>query len=350
MSTVIISNDCFQTYISTLLEITEKEVQTPYLNIFKSILLGMESFELSASFSSWEIECDLLHFSRTIAEPSQGAVGFCVGQLCDSLATKGKAAATRVVPAQFFELPGNPSDDDFESPADAPAYVNSVGIVIPTIKGAMRLPPGYKFFDLSSAFYDSISKKKENFNMRWIYPNVQRFANFQIPKQGTVVQVSGKLLGRINSTFPMEQMLGCYIDNIEWIGRPPQASGGSPSIKKEPGTSGSSTVDKSSWRKRQKSKVDSSDRKGKRPRVVHTPPPIGDNIAFPAGLTPSSAGRVQPLLDDVTTPCRAGPSSRAMSYTDLIADDESPELVYLTKEQVRDLHDGLDPADTGKHI
>jgi hypothetical protein len=120
-------------------------------------------------------------------------------------------------------LPGCPADEDFRGPEENPAYITSVGKVIPSIKGHMQLPPGYKSFDISTGFYNSIDKKKETFNLRWVFTNHQKFAKFQIPHAGTVVQVGGKLVGRINSTITAEQILICLIDTIEWIMRIPSS-------------------------------------------------------------------------------------------------------------------------------
>ncbi|KAI5780560.1 hypothetical protein EDC01DRAFT_633415 [Geopyxis carbonaria] len=325
MSGVSVGNDCYSTYNSTLLEVAEKENKTgSYLNIFNTMLLGLELHGLGSSIDVCEINCeDLLQFDSTIPKPSQGAVGFCVGQLGNSIATKNKAGSTRVVPTQFYELPD-----------EGPGNIISTGKVIPTIKGDMHLPPGMKSFDLGTAFYDPISKLCRAFS------------------RDCCASIQGQLIGRINSSYPVERILTCYIDNIDWI-VPPVQSSSSIQIKKEPGCSNSSTAKsgRSPWRRRKLENTNSLSLTEitKYQKVSSLLPTVRDNIAYPAGLTPSSSNRVQPLLDDITTPSCDVSSSRTISYTDLISSDESTELEFLTKDQVRDLHDGFDPAETAKH-
>jgi hypothetical protein len=59
-------------------------------------------------------------------------------------------------------LPGCPSNEDFQGLEENPACITSVKKVIPLIKGHMQLLPGYKSFDISTGFYNSINKKKKH--------------------------------------------------------------------------------------------------------------------------------------------------------------------------------------------
>ncbi|KAI5806367.1 hypothetical protein EDC01DRAFT_626450 [Geopyxis carbonaria] len=104
MSGVLVANDCYSTYISTMLQVAEKENKTGlYMKIFNIMFLGLELHGLRSSIDVCENDCELVQFNTTIPEPSQGAACFCVGQLGDSIPTKNKAGSTRVLLTQFYE-------------------------------------------------------------------------------------------------------------------------------------------------------------------------------------------------------------------------------------------------------
>lgn len=84
----------------------------------------------------------------------------------------------------------------------------------------MILPPGWKSFDLCSNYYDPETRTKSRFATRWFFEAVKRWDKYTTPTQESIVHVSGRLIGRMQSQFPNERMLALLIDTFETIARP----------------------------------------------------------------------------------------------------------------------------------
>jgi hypothetical protein len=118
----------------------------------------------------------------------------------------------------WCRFPAPQTDPDFVkfAPPPSAAYIISVGRVLAPIRGDIKLLPFPKSIDVCSRYYDNSAKKKTPFTMRSIFEGTsKRWENFQIPSVGSIVQLGGHLVGRINSEVAKEAILLNMVDNID---------------------------------------------------------------------------------------------------------------------------------------
>jgi hypothetical protein len=143
---------------------------------------------------------------------------------------------------QKFRFPAPQTDPDFIkfAPPPSAAYIISVGRVVSPVRGDVKLSPSLKSIDVCSRYYDSTAKKKIPFTMRWIFEgSTKRWENFQVPPVGSIVQLGGHLVGRIDSEVMKEAVLLNMVDNVDVLlrgeGRGAGGQWGSPSSSSQLG-------------------------------------------------------------------------------------------------------------------
>ena len=77
-----------------------------------------------------------------------------------------------------------------------PGQLYSVGRVVPQPKGTRETVQGWRCFDVRSTLYDTSTKRNTPSTIRWYIPDNKRWQNTGVPNIGSIVQISGSLLGR----------------------------------------------------------------------------------------------------------------------------------------------------------
>ena len=90
------------------------------------------------------------------------------------------------------------------APPPSPVSIKLVGRVVPQPRGTQSVVGGWRSFDVRCAHYNTELKKRLPFTTRWYFPANKRWANFQVPTVGTILQLAGKLLGRHRDKHPSE--------------------------------------------------------------------------------------------------------------------------------------------------
>lgn len=117
--------------------------------------------------------------------------------------------------------------DSYIPPPQRP-YVMSVAKVVPTPKNSsvLHLPPGWRVFDVMTGYFDPTTRKDskkrtKTYTMRWFLESGARFGNWKVPPVNSVVQLSGKLQGRITDDTKMAKgelgILGCTVSTMETL-------------------------------------------------------------------------------------------------------------------------------------
>ena len=77
-----------------------------------------------------------------------------------------------------------------------PGQLYSVGRVVPQPKGTRETVQGWRCFDVRSTLYDTSTKRNTPSTIRWYILDNKRWQNTAVPNIGSIVQLSGSLLGR----------------------------------------------------------------------------------------------------------------------------------------------------------
>ena len=129
------------------------------------------------------------------------------------------------------------------------------------IQRAANMPDiidGWRSFDVRSTWYDVVDKARCPMTVRWYFPDNRRFQNTNVPAIGTIVQLSGDLIGQhdVKREDPQTQdaiaLLAAQISAIDFLstkaaiscgssaaaaGSTASGSPGTPSLKRSWGTS-----------------------------------------------------------------------------------------------------------------
>ncbi|KAH0602470.1 uncharacterized protein H6S33_008809, partial [Morchella sextelata] len=122
----------------------------------------------------------------------------------------------------FAGDPTHPRFDDI-APAPSCATIYSVGKVVGQPKGTIKsLPIGWRSFDLRSSYYDleaaSKSASRKYFVIRWYIPAGKRWESTKLPQIDSVIQITGKLVGRvIVDNASSHSFLGCIVSSLNYI-------------------------------------------------------------------------------------------------------------------------------------
>ena len=77
-----------------------------------------------------------------------------------------------------------------------PGQLYSVDRVVPQPKGTRETVQGWRCFDVRSTLYDTSTKRNTPSTIRWYIPENKRWQSTSVPNIGSIVQISGPLLGR----------------------------------------------------------------------------------------------------------------------------------------------------------
>ena len=123
---------------------------------------------------------------------------------------------------------------------------------------------GWRSFDLRTGFYDSESRTRKNFTIRYFLKNHPRWQKFNLPDNDDLVQVQGRLVGRFKHKDTRFQYLCCRIEDFSVFGSHPKLEKSTIQgrikddnqlTKKGITTDSTQTLQSRSWTARSKSRI-----------------------------------------------------------------------------------------------
>lgn len=151
----------------------------------------------------------------------------------------------------FNRFMGDPNHSSFAENAPPPTCgnISCVGRVVSQSRTApLSTYGGWRCFDLRTSSYDNQEKQKQSFLLRCFFPLGKRFEKTILPTSGSIVQLAGQLLGRLNGTSDSDRLLALKVEGVEYL----SIRGGSGSTGSGEGANaivGPKTPRKSAWGK-----------------------------------------------------------------------------------------------------
>lgn len=104
------------------------------------------------------------------------------------------------------------------------ATVFAVGKSVVQVKDAPNFAIGWRTFDIRSNFYDIETRLRKSFILRCFLPDHPRWQKFPLPESDDVVQVSGKLVGRLANADTRLQYLCCRLEDFSILCSTPRSN------------------------------------------------------------------------------------------------------------------------------
>jgi len=121
----------------------------------------------------------------------------------------------------YLRFPGDPNSEHFRHnvPLPSAARTTLVGRVVPPLPDAPMAVDGWRAFDVRSVYYHSEKKRRIPFTTRWYLPASPQWAKIRTPGVGTLLELSGDLLGRHEDVYSSETFapLAIEIHHMEFL-------------------------------------------------------------------------------------------------------------------------------------
>lgn len=123
---------------------------------------------------------------------------------------------------------------------------------------------GWRSFDLRTGFYDSESRTRKTFTIRCFLKDHPRWQKFHLPDNDDLVQIQGRLIGRLKHKDARFQYLCCRIEDFTLFGSHPKSEKStmqgsvkneSQLAKKGMSTDSTQLLQPKSWTARSKSRI-----------------------------------------------------------------------------------------------
>lgn len=214
---------------------------------------------------------------------------------------------------KIYRFPGNPTQPEFDdhAPPIVPANIFFVGRTVQTY----RVPAatscsdivGWRIFDVRTGFYDSESRVRKMFTIRCFLKDHPRWQRFTLPSTYDLVQIQGRLVGRLKEKDSRFQYLCCRIEDFTLFGSQPKSEkptlpgstqyGSSLDKSGMPNTSTQSAQSKS-WTARSKSRILQQD-------LLSRSNPLNDTTAISAPPSVTSSTPTDPKTKLLKSPKRS---------------------------------------------